>query len=207
MAKIGIMGGTFDPIHNGHLMLGKQAYEEYGLDEIWFMPTGQPPHKKDHTVTAIPDRCEMVRLAVQDHPCFQFSDFEIRRSGNTYTAETLLLLKKSYPQHQFFFIIGADSLYQLESWYHPELVAARTVLLAAVREYPDAPRTMKEQAEYLRNKFHADIRLLHCGEVDLSSSELREMKSRGKRICKYVPRQVEEYIDSHRLYQPAKEKA
>lgn len=205
MAKIGIMGGTFDPIHNGHLLLGKQAYEEYGLDEIWFMPSGQPPHKKDHEITDTASRCEMVRLAIQDYPYFKFSDFEIKRAGNTYTAETLFLLKEAYPEHRFFFIIGADSLYQLEHWYHPELVAEQAILLAAVREYPAAPRTMEEQAQYLDAKYHADIRLLHCSEIDLSSSELREMKSRGKRIYKYVPKHVEEYIDSHHLYRLKKE--
>lgn len=207
MAKIGIMGGTFDPIHNGHIMLGKQAYKEYQLDEVWFMPSGQPPHKKDHKITDTSVRCEMVRLAIQKYPYFRFSDFEIRRLGNTYTAETLLLLKKAYPKHQFFFIIGADSLYQLEHWYHPELVAMEAILLAAVREYPDAPRTMEEQARYLNDKYNADIRLMHCGEIDLSSSELREKKSRGEQISGYVPKQVEEYIDRHGLYRRNKELA
>ena len=85
MKKIGIMGGTFDPIHNGHLSIGKQAYLEYHLDEVWFMPSGHPPHKKDHFVTDAVHRCAMTKLAITDYPYFQFSDFEVKRAGNTYT--------------------------------------------------------------------------------------------------------------------------
>ena len=119
MAEIGIMGGTFDPIHNGHLLLGKQAYEEYKLDQIWFMPSGTPPHKKDHKVTDVKDRVAMVQLAIKKFPFFYCSDFEIQRPGNTYTAQTLQLLHQEYPKHRFYFIVGADSLYQIEKWYHP----------------------------------------------------------------------------------------
>lgn len=201
MAEIGIMGGTFDPIHNGHLLLGKQAYAEYGLDEVWFMPSGQPPHKKDHMVTEARMRCEMVRLAIAQHPHFVCSEFEIQRAGNTYTAETLRLLAEQYPQHRFFFIIGADSLCEIEKWYHPELVMARTTLLVADREYPGAERPIGEQAEYLRAKYGARIGFLHCPEVDISSGELRELAARGRSIRKYVPEAVHEYIQAHRLYQ------
>lgn len=96
MRKIGIMGGTFDPIHNGHIMLGRQAYAEYNLDEVWYMPSGQPPHKKGRHVTESAERCHMVKLAIQDIPYFVFSDFEVRRTGkNTYTAETLALLGRN----------------------------------------------------------------------------------------------------------------
>jgi len=114
MAEIGIMGGTFDPIHNGHLMLGRQAYEEYHLDEVWFMPSGNPPHKKDHLVTDAALRCKMVRLAIEGFPKFRLSEFEVQRTGNTYTAETLRLLHLHYPEHRFYFIVGADSLYEIE---------------------------------------------------------------------------------------------
>ena len=201
MARIGIMGGTFDPVHNGHLLLGRQAYLEYHLDEVWYMPSGVPPHKKDHRITDSKDRFEMLALAVRDISYFKVSDFEIRREGNTYTAQTLKLLKEEYPEHSFYFIIGADSLYQIENWYHPEQVLARAVILAAHRDYPQASRTMEQQRDYLMEKYQADIRLLHCPDVDISSGELRRMHAKGSPIFKYVPKAVEAYIDAHHLYQ------
>lgn len=200
MAEIGILGGTFDPIHNGHLLLGKQAYEEYGLDQIWFMPSGQPPHKTDHPVTPVWDRCEMVRLAIEGHPYFVFSDFEARRPGNTYTAQTLRLLREEYPQHHFYFIVGADSIYEIESWYHPREVMETVTLLVAGREYEAASCTLEEQIDYLQQKYQASIHRLHCEEVDISSEELREMTARGRRLYKYVPKTVERYIISKGLY-------
>lgn len=201
MAEIGIMGGTFDPIHNGHLLLGRQAYKEYKLDEIWFMPSGTPPHKKDHVVTPAEHRMEMVRLAIRDYPYFVCSDFEVWRQGNTYTAETLRLLHEQYPEHCFYFIAGADSLYQIENWYHPQEVMRQVVLLVAEREYEEAPCSIEEQADYLKRIYRADIRFLHCPEVDISSGELREMAAQGKELGPYVADSVKAYIHAHRLYE------
>ena len=147
MGKIGIMGGTFDPIHNGHLLLGEQAYEEYGLDQIWYMPSGQPPHKKDHNVTAGRIRLDMTRLAMEGHEGFTCSDFEVMRSGNTYTSQTLEMLHGLYPGHTFYFIIGADSLYEIEHWHEPEKVLAQAVILAAVREYVSVESILQRAAD------------------------------------------------------------
>lgn len=201
MGKIGIMGGTFDPIHNGHLLLGRQAYMEYDLDFIWYMPSGQPPHKKDHMVTDTADRCAMVKLAIAEDPHFVFSDFEAVREGNTYTAQTLALLREAYPEHEFYFIIGADSLYELETWYHPEKVLGTVTMLVAGRDYADDHLPIEQQILYLSEKYHGDIRLLHCTEVDISSEEIRGMVKRSKSIVKYVEKHVAQYIENKQLYQ------
>lgn len=201
MAKIGIMGGTFDPIHNAHLMLGRQAFHEYHLDEVWFMPSHNPPHKTDHHVTDTKDRCEMVKLAIADDPYFRFSDFEITRAGNTYTAQTLKLLKEAYPEHTFFFILGADSLYHIESWYHPEEVLRQVTILVAGRECDDAACSLEEQVAYLKNKYGTAIFLLHTEVMTVSSQSLRERKRHGGGVHDLVPPSVEHYIEEHGLYQ------
>lgn len=205
MGKIGIMGGTFDPIHNGHLMLGEQAYREYGLDEVWYMPSGHPPHKKNHPVTEPALRFEMTKLAVKGHKGLFCSDFEVRRSGNTYTAQTLSLLRKSYPGHTFYFIIGADSLYEIESWYEPGLVLTQAVILAARRKYEEVDRdqAMDRQISYLSKKYGADIRMLHCEEMDISSAGLRQMIANGQSVEEFVPGEVLSYISAHGLYREA----
>ena len=201
MGKIGIMGGTFDPNHNGHLMLGEQAYREYQLDEVWFMPSGHPPHKKNQNITDPDLRLAMTKLAIHGKTGLVCSDFEVRRNGNTYTAQTLRLLREAYPQHQFFFIIGADSLYEIEKWYKPDQVLSQAVVLAARREYEDAHASMERQIAYLYTKYNADIRILHCKEMDISSAILRERIANGLSVSEYVPRDVLTYINDQGLYQ------
>lgn len=200
MRRIGIMGGTFDPVHNGHILLGKQAYGEYLLDEVWYMPSGQPPHKKDHPVTDGNDRLNMLRLAVQNIPGLTVSDFEMKREGNTYTAQTMELLREEYPDVKFYFIIGADSLFQLETWYQPEKVMALTSFLVSEREFESHGITMAQQIENLKDKYNADIQILHNHEVDIASAEIRQRVLEGKSILQDVPKPVAEYIKSHRLY-------
>ena len=175
MSKIGIMGGTFDPIHNGHIVLGKQALKEYNLDKIWFMPTGHPPHKKDHKVTDASYRFQMVKLAIEGQEEFVCSDFELLLGGTTYTAKTLFLLHEKFPEHTFYFIIGADSLFEIEKWYEPKKVLSQAIILAADREYEEADKSIGAQIAYLTAHYNADIRRLHCREMDISSSEIREL--------------------------------
>ncbi|MFW6677779.1 nicotinate-nucleotide adenylyltransferase [Lacrimispora sp. AGF001] len=201
MGNIGIMGGTFDPIHNGHLMLGEQAYKEYQLDEVWFMPSGHPPHKKNQNITDPDIRLTMTQLAIEGKTGLVSSDFEVRRNGSTYTAQTLRLLRKVYPQHQYFFIIGADSLYEIENWYEPDQVLSQAVILAARREYEDARLSMEQQIAYLSTRYKADIRILHCKEMDISSAMLRERIAGGLSVSEYVPSKVLTYIKDQGLYQ------
>ena len=203
MAKIGILGGTFDPIHNGHLALGKQAYEQFGLDEIWFMLSGHPPHKKGRLVTEGKEREDMVKLAIASVPYFVYSDFELKREGNTYTAQTLTLLKEAYPQHEFYFIIGADSLYEIEQWYHPELVMKQAVLLAAARTYEKDHRDFEKQINYLQEKYGARIGMIQFKEMDISSRQIRKAVGSGQSVEKLVPGSVAGYIRIHGLYREA----
>ena len=115
--KIGIMGGTFDPIHNGHLMLGTYARDLFALDEIWFMPNGTPPHKSSESIESLTKhRVEMVRRAIEKEDSFVLSLYEIERKEVNYSYLTMEHFRDVYPEHQFFFIIGADSLFAIDKW-------------------------------------------------------------------------------------------
>ena len=201
MKKIGLMGGTFDPIHLGHLMIGQQALEEYRLDEIWYMPSRIPPHKKDHTVTPAKDRCAMVQAAIAPYPGFVFSDFELKRTeGNTYTADTLRLLKEEYPAYEFYFIVGADSIHDIEKWYHPEYVLREVIFLAADREYDNPVRSLEDQIAYLTKKYNARIYRLHCRMMNIASAEIRERLAGHRPVTDLIPESVLSYIRTHDLY-------
>lgn len=201
MAKIGILGGTFDPIHNGHLKIGTSAYHEFALDSIWFMPAGIPPHKRERKITQGERRRDMVKLAIADTPYFLYSDFEMKREGNTYTAQTLTLLKEIYKEDVFYFIVGADSLYQIEQWYHPELVMKYAAILAAGRAYRNWHRSFEAQIRYLTERYGARIHPLHIPEMDISSEEIRTAVAEGRSVRDYVPEAVADYINKWGLYQ------
>ena len=129
--KIGIMGGKFDPIHNGHLMLGDTARDQFGLDVIWFMPNGRPPHKALDSIGSDTDmRAKMVALAIKDHKSFELQDYELKRKEVSYSYETLEYFHAVYPEDEFYFIIGADSLRDIEKWVHPERLLAVCHVLA-----------------------------------------------------------------------------
>lgn len=204
MKRVGIVGGTFDPIHYGHLMLGRQAFEEYHLDEVWYMPSRQPPHKKSLAVSPAGDRAFMVLLAIEGIPYFSLSEFELKREhGNTYTADTLSLLTKLHPDTDFFFIVGADSVYEIETWYRPDLVLEQATILAAHRDYEDDRLSLEKQIDYLQKKYHARIFKLHCREFDAASAEIRTRIAEDKTIEGLLPPSVEEYIRSRGLYKSA----
>lgn len=198
--KIGIMGGTFDPIHNGHLMLGETAYHQYQLDKVWFMPNGNPPHKKNIGTNAL-TRMEMVKLAIQDKEYFTLQDYEVMKESVSPTYQTLAHFKEVYPDDTFYYIIGADSLFSIERWIHPELIFPNCIILAACRDEIDTSEEMNAQIDYLCMKYNAQIKFLTSPLVDISSSELREMIKNGESISKHVPKAVEEFIAKEGLYE------
>lgn len=197
--KVGILGGTFDPIHTAHLILAEAAYEQFELDTVLIMPSGDPPHKTDREITPSNHRIKMVQLAIEDNKHFKLSTIEVERNGKTYTAETLTQLVKYNPDCRYYFIIGADSLFGIEEWRHPEIIMHSAVLLAAVREQAGM-EAMKEQIEHLKAEYQAEIYLLHTSDIEISSSAVRDKVACGESIRYYVPKDVEKYIYNNHLY-------
>ena len=200
--KIGIIGGTFDPIHNGHLMIAKTAYSQYHLDEIWFMPNGNPPHKEKSNIGSdVEKRVEMVRLAIEGYRDFQIELYEALKKTISYSYETMEHFVKLYPEHEFFFIIGADSLFSIEKWVHPERLLATCTILAAYRDEIDTREEMYTQINYLKKKYNARIELIISPLVKISSSEIRAYCIEKKDISGLVPEKVKEYIRKEGLYE------
>jgi nicotinate-nucleotide adenylyltransferase len=199
MNKIGIMGGTFNPIHNGHLFLAENAREYAGLDKVLFMPSKNPPHKELMSRVSEQERTDMIRLAIGDNPYFEFSDFELQREGYTYTADTLTLLHQENPGLQYFFIVGTDSLFQMQNWMRPETIFQYCTVLAAGREHVEENKILKH-IDYLKNIFHADIQYVKMPMIDISSEHIRSRLAAGESIKYYLPDSVIQYISKNKLY-------
>lgn len=198
--KIGIMGGTFDPIHNGHLMLGRYARDLFELDEIWFMPNGTPPHKESSSIESRTNhRVEMVKRAIAKEQDFVLQTYEVDNKDVNYSYLTMEHFNIIYPEHEFFFIIGADSLFNIEKWKCPERLLKTCVVLAAYRDGKNRYE-MEEQISYLNTKYSADIRLLNTPNVDISSSEIRQKLKLGLDVTDAIPNKVMTYINEQRLY-------
>lgn len=199
--KIGIMGGTFDPIHNGHLMLGKAALEAFGLDRVWYMPNGNPPHKDISSIeTDVKDRVEMVRLAISSYREFRLEPYEAKRKEVSYSYSTMEYFKGIYPEDDFYFIIGADSLFMIDQWVHPERIFPACTVLAAYRDEINTRHAMEEKIRELNDTYGARIRLLVTPLVRISSHELRKDVREGRSIESRVPKAVNDYILDNHLY-------
>lgn len=197
--KIGVMGGTFNPIHTGHLLLAQWAMEEAGLDGIIFMPTGHSYMKATNEVLTGSERLAMTRLAISGQDCFLCSDLEVSREGNTYTYETLESLQNRYPQAQLYFIVGADCLFTIGNWYHPERIFRRCILLAASRSGMPMDK-LEEKRRELEAAYEAEILLMAFPNIEISSTDIRERCRQGRSIRYLVPDNVREYIDRHQYY-------
>ena len=198
--KIGIMGGTFNPVHYGHLLLAEQAREELLLDEILFMPSGNSYMKDQNEILDGEDRASMLALAIEGHPDFRLSRMEPDRKGPTYTADTLLELKEKFPQNTYYFIMGADSLLMLENWKNPDVILQNAVIAVAVRGAGNTEK-IKLISMHLENTYGANIQILSSRFVDISSSEIRQRIRDGKSIRYLLPEHVQEYILKNHLYQ------
>lgn len=197
--KVGIMGGTFNPIHNGHLLLAQAARESLNLDRILFMPSGNSYMKETSQILDGDTRAQMVRLALLENPYFLFSDLELKREGATYTCDTLAILKAQNPQTQYYFILGEDNLLTLKCWKNPAFILQNCVIAGAVRASEDNTQ-IKKAAELLKKEYQADIRILPTRRIDISSSEIRERLKNGQSVRYMLPERVYDYIQKKRLY-------
>ena len=201
MKQIAILGGTFDPIHNGHLKLAENAYAQFSLDEVWFMPAPNPPHKTGRRITDYRDRFAMVELAIKPYKGFVCSDYETRREGKSYTSETVAELTADYPDCQFHFVLGADSFYEFQNWHEPGTILKYVSLIVADRDYAKNHASLGEQAAFLKEQFGARVQFIHAPEVDISSEYIRSLYAAGKKkAARLTPPAVAEYIAAHHLY-------
>lgn len=196
--KIGIMGGTFDPIHYGHLLIAQSAAEKFDLDKILFLPTGMSPHKKVSQVTSPEIRCEMTALAIADNPTFSLSDIEAKSTCVNYTYQTLAKFKKIYPDTQLFFIMGEDSLNDFSSWKNPQEICKLAALLIAVRN--NGSSDIHEKILKTRQTYQADIYKLDSPNFDVASRDIREKIRTGKSVQYMIPDAVNIFIQEKGLY-------
>lgn len=200
------MGGTFDPIHIAHLILGEQAYEQCGLDEIWYLPNGNPPHKKNRSGRATEQqRLEMTKLAIADNPHFQICDIEMQEEGYSFSYQTMEKLCALHPDTDFYFIIGADSLFTLNSWMRPDLLLKYCTMLAAVRDHASIEDLNQEILRIQEQYPYAKIETISTENMDISSNMLRHMIQEQRSVRYYVTESVREYILNHKIYADFKE--
>lgn len=190
--RIGILGGTFDPIHVGHLLVARDAKDALKLDRVIFVPASTPPHKMDRETAPAASRLAMVHLAVQDDPDFSVSEIEYQRSGPSFSIDTIESLKEEFSGNDLFFLIGEDNLGEIWSWKEPERLFHDCRVIVIGR--PGGDRMT------IPSDLPGPATALDIHRIRLSSSEIREMVREGRSIRYLVPREVEGYIYEHRLY-------
>lgn len=200
--RIGIMGGTFNPIHNGHLMLAEWAMDAVKLDQVWLLPAGMPYMKAGQDILPGRERLRMTELAAADNDRLTCLDMEVRREGYTYSYETVEELRRKYPEYDFFFLVGADCLYTIETWKSPERIFASCTLVAAVRGEASISE-MERKKEELEQRFPMEgggIILLPFLQMSISSTQIRERIRKGLSVRYQVPDSVLNYIKEKGLY-------
>ncbi|MFC1709152.1 nicotinate-nucleotide adenylyltransferase [Candidatus Omnitrophota bacterium] len=186
--RIGIFGGTFNPVHFGHLVLAQQAYEKLNLDKVIFIPSFYPPHKKSSDIASAVHRYNMVKLAIQGNSRFKVSNIEINRRGRSFSIDTLRQLKKIYPKAKLFFISGSDVSDQISKWKSIDQI----LLLAKF--------VLAKRPGYRLKKYNRNISVISITELDISSSMIRRKIKTKKSIRYLMPMRIYRYIKEKRLY-------
>jgi nicotinate-nucleotide adenylyltransferase len=202
MRHIGVIGGTFDPIHFGHLVIAEEVYATLNLAQMVFVPAGQPPHKPERVVTSAQDRLAMLQLAIASNPHFTISMVDLERPGPSYTVETLRLLREQWgEQTAIYFVIGRDSLEDLLDWYDPVGILEQLDYLVAVKRpgYTEEKSYIERLEERLPG-IRQRLIIMSAPQLDISATELRQRVAEGRPIKYQVPEVVEQYILQHGLY-------
>lgn len=198
--RIGILGGTFNPIHNGHLFIAETAREELGLNKVLFIPSSIPPHKFSMGIAKGTHRLKMIELAIAGNPFFEVSEIELNRQGITYTIDTLLELKSIYGEEvTLFFIIGADTLFDLVNWKNWNEVA-KLCNFVIVNRLGFVKERQSEFAKELQEKFATKIFQIESPNIDISSSEIRKRAEQGKSLKYLLNDSIIDYIKENRIY-------
>ncbi|HKK95606.1 MAG TPA: nicotinate (nicotinamide) nucleotide adenylyltransferase [Anaerovoracaceae bacterium] len=198
MNKIGIYGGTFDPLHKGHLSLARSAVDEMKLDKLIFLPAYIQPFKKDYKYTKGEHRVKMIELAISEYEKFQVSDYEIRKKDISYSYDTLSELRNMV-DGKIYFVMGDDSFVQLENWYKGKELLENYSFIVGSR--PGIPSDITEEyTNIYREKYSTEIYLINNKLVDISATELRKALKTGKDVDKFLVDPVTEYINENKLY-------
>ncbi|MBP5152326.1 MAG: nicotinate-nucleotide adenylyltransferase [Lachnospiraceae bacterium] len=195
--KVAIMGGTFNPVHLGHLLIAENAYETMNLNEVLFIPTTNVGDKKD--VPNIWTRIEMTGTSIEDNNHFALSTIEADKGGISYTCETIEALKKKYPQNEYMLIVGADAFIKMDTWKDPEKIFSQVQILVA-RRTDVTDEELNAKIEAYKEKYGARVTILPIECNDLSSGKIRERVKAGKSIRYMVHYKAVEYIKKHKLY-------
>lgn len=203
MKNIGLFGGTFDPIHNGHLHIARAFADEIGLDTVVFLPAGDPYHK-DPSRACAQDRLIMTELAIADDPRFAASDCDIVRDGATYTFDTVQIFRQQFPAAQLWWLMGSDSLMKLHTWKKWQTLVRQTHIAVAMRQGDNLNQTPRELHAWLGEALqNGSVRILNAPLHNTSSTQIRQTLQSG-RLSDDLPPQVARYICEHKLYQSGK---
>ena len=204
MSSIAIFGGTFNPVHNGHIKLAMDVRKEFDIDRIIVMPSKIPPHKKADNLASDNDRLNMCRLAFEELKGFEVSDYEIKNSSISYTYYTLKYFKETYPLEKLYFIMGGDMLLSFTKWHRFEEILSMASIIPASREKDQYQELLKE-AEKLK-RYNSEIYIIKSEPFVVSSSEIREYVKNNKEISCYLPNKVVQYISENKIYEKTVEK-
>ena len=199
MNRLGIMGGTFDPIHYGHLVAAEMARSKFNLSKVLFIPSGTPPHKDRSDISAAELRFEMIERAIQDNPAFDISALELERKGPSYTVDTLRVLRRTWPEHELYFITGTDALREIFSWREAEEILMMTEFIGAARPGFDASDFLL-QVQKEHPEIQARIHHLEVPALAISSTDIRARVKRGYPIRYLLPESVRHFILQQGLY-------